>query len=85
MSTYCQSLAHDMLPKREGREEYVSIAGEFHDLVEGGVRVVASDGIAFRVADVVVCCDEDADRVCCGYGVSVEDGEGTDSVHGQRQ
>ena len=71
MSTYCQSPAHNTrCAKDKDRErKYVSLAGEFHDLVEGGVRVVASDGIAFRVADVVVCCDEDADCICRGWKV----------------
>lgn len=38
--------------------------GEAHDLVKGLPAVIFADGVALFVADVAVCSDEDADRVC---------------------
>lgn len=50
-----------------GEEDHVHVAllRETHDLVEALPAIVAPDGVAFVVSYMVVCRDEDADRVRC--------------------
>lgn len=51
-----------------GEQDHIDIAflGQTHNLVKRLPAVIATDRISFVVADMVVCCHEDADRVCCG-------------------
>ena len=46
---------------------YISFSGEFHDFIEGDVRVIATDGIPFCVSNMVIRRDENSDCVCGGY------------------
>ena len=48
---------------------YVLLFREFHYFVEGCEGVVSADGVAFCVAYMVVCRDEDADCICRGWKV----------------
>ena len=48
---------------REKNHVDVTLLGEAHDLVEGLPAVVATDCIAFAVADMIVCGDKDTNGV----------------------
>lgn len=43
----------------------VSFSGQAHDFIESLPTVVAPDRVAFVVADMIVCGDEDTDRIRC--------------------
>jgi hypothetical protein len=44
------------------------IFGHLEDLPKGLERVAASDGVAFEVTDVIVCCEEDFDGAITSMG-----------------
>lgn len=50
--------------KLEGSDvSHIFGPGKVHDFVEGPPAVILADGVSFFVADMIVCCNQNADCV----------------------
>ena len=61
-----------VVEKVTSQKDHVDIAfpRQAHDFVESFPAIVATDGVAFAIADMIVRCDENANRVRCCRVVS---------------
>lgn len=59
---------------------HIFSTSEVQDLIKGTPTVILTDGISFFVSDMVIGCNEDADRVClCGCELRTEEEEQMDT------